>query len=199
MACHRARRCEVALAGFCIVDIISRPAVLGDRKWLWVVLIVLFTLRGRSSTWHRWGPRRGGGPRATGGDTRPRAAAAAAALYAPATVPAPTARRLGPPPEAAAAGAATPAAAAPSPSPASSRSTRAPRRSTASISSCPGRCSASSAATAPERRRRCASFRASLVRPRARPTSSATMSRARPTRSARAIGFLPDVPGFYHG
>jgi hypothetical protein len=37
---------EVGLAVFCIVDIVRRPAVLGDRKWLWIVLIVFFNLVG---------------------------------------------------------------------------------------------------------------------------------------------------------
>jgi ABC-2 type transport system ATP-binding protein len=37
---------EVALAAFCIVDIVRRPAVLGGRKWLWVALVVLFTIPG---------------------------------------------------------------------------------------------------------------------------------------------------------
>jgi ABC-2 type transport system ATP-binding protein len=37
---------EVGLAVFCIVDIVRRPAVLGDRKWLWVLLVVLFTIPG---------------------------------------------------------------------------------------------------------------------------------------------------------
>jgi hypothetical protein len=37
---------EVALAAFCIVDIVRRPAVLGDRKWLWILLVVFFTLPG---------------------------------------------------------------------------------------------------------------------------------------------------------
>jgi ABC-2 type transport system ATP-binding protein len=37
---------EVALLVFCVVDIVRRPAVLGDRKWLWVLLVVLFTIPG---------------------------------------------------------------------------------------------------------------------------------------------------------
>ena len=37
---------EVALAVFCIVDIVRRPAVLGDRKWVWIVIILLFNLIG---------------------------------------------------------------------------------------------------------------------------------------------------------
>lgn len=37
---------EIGLAVFCIVDIVRRPAVLGGRKWLWIVLVVLFGLAG---------------------------------------------------------------------------------------------------------------------------------------------------------
>ena len=37
---------ELALVVFCIVDIVRRPAVLGDRKWLWVLLVVLFAIPG---------------------------------------------------------------------------------------------------------------------------------------------------------
>ena len=37
---------EVALVVFCLVDLIRRPAVLGDRKWLWALLIVLFAIPG---------------------------------------------------------------------------------------------------------------------------------------------------------
>jgi len=37
---------EVALAAFCIVDIVRRPAVLGGRKWVWALLVVLFTVPG---------------------------------------------------------------------------------------------------------------------------------------------------------
>ena len=98
---------EVALAVFCIVDLIRRPAVLGDRKWLWVLLIVLFTLPG-CIIYLAIGrvPAPPEVPE-NGGDTLPRAAAAAAALYATpagqpadagaATVPAPTAVMPGPP------------------------------------------------------------------------------------------------------
>ena len=37
---------EVALAGFCIIDIVRRPAVLGDHKWLWIILVILFAVPG---------------------------------------------------------------------------------------------------------------------------------------------------------
>jgi len=37
---------ELALAVFCIVDIVRRPAVLGDRKWLWIVIVAVFNLVG---------------------------------------------------------------------------------------------------------------------------------------------------------
>jgi ABC-2 type transport system ATP-binding protein len=37
---------EVALAVYCIVDIARRPAVLGGRKWVWMLLVVLFTIPG---------------------------------------------------------------------------------------------------------------------------------------------------------
>jgi ABC-2 type transport system ATP-binding protein len=79
---------EVALAVFCIVDIVRRPAVLGDRKWLWVALIVLFTLPG-SIIYLAIGRVPAPAPEAPegGGDTLPRAAAAATALYAAPAVP----------------------------------------------------------------------------------------------------------------
>jgi ABC-2 type transport system ATP-binding protein len=81
---------EVALAVFCIVDIVRRPAVLGDRKWLWVLLVVLFTLPG-SIIYLAIGRVPGPAPEVAddGGDTLPRAAAAATALYeSPAAPPA---------------------------------------------------------------------------------------------------------------
>ena len=37
---------EVALLVFCLVDLWRRPAVLGGRKWPWVLLLVLFTIPG---------------------------------------------------------------------------------------------------------------------------------------------------------
>ncbi len=77
---------EVALVGFCIIDIVRRPAVLGDRKWLWIVLVILFALPG-SIIYLAIG--RVAAPVAEArddadADARPRADAAADALYAPA-------------------------------------------------------------------------------------------------------------------
>ena len=37
---------ELCLVVFCIVDIVRRPAVLGGRKWAWVVLVLLFNFVG---------------------------------------------------------------------------------------------------------------------------------------------------------
>ena len=37
---------ELALVVFCIVDIVRRPAVLGDRKWVWIVIVAVFNLIG---------------------------------------------------------------------------------------------------------------------------------------------------------
>jgi hypothetical protein len=37
---------ELALAVFCIVDIIRRPAVAGGRKWVWIVIVVFFGIIG---------------------------------------------------------------------------------------------------------------------------------------------------------
>ena len=81
---------EVALVAFCIIDIVRRPAVLGDRKWLWIVLVVLFALPG-SIIYLAIG--RVAAPAAEArddadADARPRADAAADALYAPAAAPA---------------------------------------------------------------------------------------------------------------
>ena len=81
---------EVGLAVFCIVDIVRRPAVLGDRKWLWVLLVVLFTLPG-SIIYLAIGrvPAPAAEVPKDGGDSLPRAAAAATALYeSPAMPPA---------------------------------------------------------------------------------------------------------------
>jgi ABC-2 type transport system ATP-binding protein len=75
---------EVALAAFCIIDIVRRPSVLGDRKWLWIVLVVLFTLPG-SIIYLAVG--RVPAPvteTRDDADARPRAGAAADALYSPA-------------------------------------------------------------------------------------------------------------------
>ena len=77
---------EVALAGFCIIDIVRRPAVLGDRKWLWIVLVVLFTLPG-SIIYLAVGRVPAPAKEARDDadvDARPRADAAADVLYAPA-------------------------------------------------------------------------------------------------------------------
>ena len=210
---------ELALAVFCIVDLIRRPAVLGDRKWLWVLLIVLFTLPG-SIIYLAIGRVPAPAPEVAedGGDTLPRAAAAATALYAapgqvqarapaaPPAAPSPLApAAVDPPlprtpsrPSSSSRRRCSPAARPPSPSPGSSRSTRPPRRWTASTSSCPrGRSSASLAPTAPARPPRCAS---SPGWPR--PTSgSARIFGQDTTEDADAvhamIGYLPDVPGFY--
>ncbi len=81
---------EIALAVFCLIDLVRRPAVLGDRKWLWVLLIVLFTLPG-SIIYLAIGRVPGPAPEVpeNEGDTLPRAAAAATALYeSPAPPPA---------------------------------------------------------------------------------------------------------------
>jgi ABC-2 type transport system ATP-binding protein len=73
---------ELALAVFCIFDIVRRPAVLGDRKWLWVLVVVFFALPG-SIIYLTVGrvPTPAGEASASDGDTLPRAAAAASALY----------------------------------------------------------------------------------------------------------------------
>jgi ABC-2 type transport system ATP-binding protein len=73
---------EVALAASCIVDIVRRPAVLGDRKWLWVLLVVLFALPG-SIIYLAVGRVPAPAPEApkNGGATLPRATAATTALY----------------------------------------------------------------------------------------------------------------------
>ena len=124
--------------------------MLGDRKWLWVLLIVLFTLPGSIIyLGDRRVPARRRRPE-TGGDTLPRAAAAATALYgAGGASRGARSRSLRPrcgpasPQDAVAAvvqartRGRSPAARRPSPSPGSSRSTRPPRRSTASTSSVP--------------------------------------------------------------
>jgi ABC-type branched-subunit amino acid transport system ATPase component len=83
---------EVALVGFCIVDIVRRPAVLGDRKWLWMVLVVLFALPGSIIylAIGRVPPPAVEARDDADADARPRADAAADALYAPAAVSAAT-------------------------------------------------------------------------------------------------------------
>lgn len=37
---------QVALAVYCIIDIVRRPAVLGGHKWVWIVIVALFNLVG---------------------------------------------------------------------------------------------------------------------------------------------------------
>jgi hypothetical protein len=37
---------ELALVVFCIVDIVRQPAVLGEHKWVWIVIVLLFNLIG---------------------------------------------------------------------------------------------------------------------------------------------------------
>jgi len=37
---------ELALVVFCIIDIVRRPAVLGDHKWVWIVIVAVFNLVG---------------------------------------------------------------------------------------------------------------------------------------------------------
>lgn len=37
---------ELALAVYCIVDIVRRPAVTGGRKWVWIVFVAVFNLIG---------------------------------------------------------------------------------------------------------------------------------------------------------
>jgi ABC-2 type transport system ATP-binding protein len=83
---------EVALVAFCIVDIVRRPAVLGDRKWLWIVLVVLFALPGSIIylAIGRVPPPAVEARDDADADARPRADAAADALYAPAAVSAAT-------------------------------------------------------------------------------------------------------------
>jgi hypothetical protein len=81
---------ELALVVFCIVDIVRRPTVLGERKWIWIVVILLFNLIG-SIIYLAIGrvqpppPE----PRAEAGATAGRVAAAADILYGP-TPPSPS-------------------------------------------------------------------------------------------------------------
>jgi len=76
---------ELALAVFCIVDIVRRPMVLGERKWVWIVIVALFSLVG-SIIYLAIGrvqpppPETRAKPDAAGG----RVAAAADILYGPA-------------------------------------------------------------------------------------------------------------------
>jgi ABC-2 type transport system ATP-binding protein len=75
---------EVGLVVFCLVDLVRRQAVLGGRKWVWALLILLFAIPG-SIIYLAVG--REAAPAAeqadeNGADARPRADAAATALYA---------------------------------------------------------------------------------------------------------------------
>jgi len=76
---------EVALAVFCIIDIVRRPAVLGDRKWVWIVIVALFNLVG-SIVYLAIGRVRPVPPetRVEAGAAGGRVAAAADILYGPA-------------------------------------------------------------------------------------------------------------------
>jgi hypothetical protein len=82
---------ELVLVVFCIVDIVRRPAVLGGRKWVWIVFIVFFNLIG-SIVYLAVG--RVAPPEAEAARdeaetmTRGRAESAADLLYGPATQPA---------------------------------------------------------------------------------------------------------------
>jgi hypothetical protein len=75
---------EVALAVFCIIDIVRRPAVTGDRKWVWIVIVVLFSLIG-SIIYLAVGraPAPAPEPPAAAHPTGDRAATAADLLYGP--------------------------------------------------------------------------------------------------------------------
>ena len=75
---------EVALVVFCLVDLVRRQAVLGGRKWVWALLIVLFAIPG-SIIYLAVGREPAPTPEQAdenGADARPRADAAATALYA---------------------------------------------------------------------------------------------------------------------
>jgi hypothetical protein len=95
----------LALDVFCIVDVVRRPAVLGGRKWVWILVICLFNLIG-PIVYLAVGrvPAPAAEPQQSQGATAAdRAAAAADLLYGPAppTPPAPDApRRPGEPPAA---------------------------------------------------------------------------------------------------
>jgi hypothetical protein len=82
---------ELALVVFCIVDIVRRPAVLGGRKWVWIVFIVLFNLIG-SIVYLAVGRVAPPAAEAARDEpetmTRGRAESAADLLYGPATQPA---------------------------------------------------------------------------------------------------------------
>lgn len=76
---------ELALAVFCIVDIVRRPMVLGERKWVWIVIAALFSLVG-SIIYLAIGRVQPPPPetRAEAGAAGGRVAAAADILYGPA-------------------------------------------------------------------------------------------------------------------
>jgi len=75
---------EIALAVFCIIDIVRRPAVTGDRKWVWIVIVLLFNLIG-SIIYLAVGraPAPAPEPAPAAQPTGDRAAAAADLLYGP--------------------------------------------------------------------------------------------------------------------
>jgi ABC-2 type transport system ATP-binding protein len=77
---------ELALAIFCIVDSVRRPAVLGERKWVWVLLVVLFTIPGSIIylAIGREQPPAGEPEAASDGEARDKTLTAATLLYAPA-------------------------------------------------------------------------------------------------------------------
>jgi Phospholipase_D-nuclease N-terminal len=97
---------ELALAVFCIVDIVRRPAVLGGRKWVWIVVVAVFNLIG-SIVYLAAGrvqPEADDASHEQAAETeaRGRAAATADLLYGPApdaaTGPAPEPPATAPPP-----------------------------------------------------------------------------------------------------
>jgi hypothetical protein len=73
---------ELALVVFCIIDIVRRPTVLGERKWIWIVVVLLFNLIG-SIIYLAIGRAQPPPPepRAGAGATAGRVAAAADILY----------------------------------------------------------------------------------------------------------------------
>ena len=80
---------ELCLVVFCIVDIVRRPAVLGGRKWVWVVLVLLFNFVGSIIylAIGREQPPAAEPPPAAGLDAHSRAQAAADLLYGAAPSP----------------------------------------------------------------------------------------------------------------
>jgi ABC-2 type transport system ATP-binding protein len=198
---------EVALAGFCIIDIVRRPAVLGDRKWLWIVLVILFALPGSIIylAIGRVPPPVKESRDDADADARPRADAAADALYA----------AVAPPPAMAAA---LYAPAAPPPADAAALYVPAPPPPAAAAVVIDGLTKAYGKAHAldsvdlvvpegsvfgflgPNGAGKTTTLR--ILAGLARPTSgSATIFGRDATSDADAvhamIGYLPDVPGFY--